>query len=361
MMAAKLAALIVLLGFLGPAAGLLDISNNHGATICSGGWDTPIRRGGHRTCPPSASPNQPPRGPSSPPLAPWLRVGYYNCSCPNTENIVREVVKNATTKNPGIGAGLIRIFFHDCFVRGCDASVLLNSTNRDTELFGLPNLSLRGMEVIDAAKRALKEACPKTQVSCADIVAFSARDASYFLTNRTLDFAMPAGRYDGRVSFANETLQNLPGPFSDLQELKDSFAAKGLSTSDMVTLSGAHSIGRAQCRFFLGRFENRTDAFAEKLREQCRVNTTVMQDLVTPDLLDNQYYKNIDQFVLFESDAVLNSTETIKQVTDFANSGKGLFEREFGEAMVKMSYIGVKTSADGEIRMECSKVNPGYY
>ncbi|GJN33248.1 hypothetical protein PR202_gb21826 [Eleusine coracana subsp. coracana] len=65
-------------------------------------------------------------------------------------------------RNPGIGAGLIRILFHDCFV-----------------------------EVIDAAKAALESACPGV-VSCTDIVAFAGRDASFFLSNGRADFDMPA-------------------------------------------------------------------------------------------------------------------------------------------------------------------------
>jgi peroxidase len=61
--------------------------------------------------------------------------------------------------------------------------------------------------------------------------------------------------------------------------------------------------------------------------------------------------------VLFASDAALNSTETADQVTDFANNNQGLWESKFAKAMVKMGYIGIKTSADGEIRAECSKLN----
>ncbi|TVU37591.1 hypothetical protein EJB05_10915, partial [Eragrostis curvula] len=342
---------VALLAFLGPAA-----CGDSGASVagCLSRWrKVPIL--GKLLCT---------RIRGSPPVlgSSGLSVGYYNRNdsysyCPGAEEIVRKVVGEFIGNDTGMGAGLIRMFFHDCFVRGCDASVLLNAA--DAEMYGVPNLSLRGFEVIDAAKTRLEQECPK-KVSCADIVAFAARDATYFLTGNKTFFNMPAGRYDGNVSFANETLPNLPGPFSDLKDLKDTFAAKGLTVSDMVTLSGAHSVGRGQCRFFIDRFEDRSDAFAESLRAQCYGNDGYMvdQDYVTSDILDNQYYKNIDKYVLFASDAALNSTETIGLVTDYANSSyQGLWESKFAKAMVKMGYIGVKTKADGEIRTECSKVN----
>ena len=222
--------------------------------------------------------------------------------------------------------------------------------------------------MIDAAKVALEDACPGV-VSCADIVAFAGRDATYFLSGEAVDFDMPAGRYDGRVSLDSAALANLPPPFASLQELKDKFAAKGLDTEDMVTLSGAHTVGRSHCSSFSDRLPpNASDmdpAFAAELQANCTSPTgadnTVAQDYKTPDQLDSQYYMNvINHKVLFKSDAaLLKSNETIPLVYAAVLSPK-MWQYKFGQAMVKMGGVEVKTAANREIRKMCGFVNKPY-
>ncbi|KAJ1292105.1 hypothetical protein BS78_02G367100 [Paspalum vaginatum] len=359
---AALIAAALLAALVGPVA---SQQGSGGGILCLGGWVRPVPILGRLACPGGLVPS--PRtfvrpGPS--PSGPGLRVGYYT-SCPSAEAVVRKVVRDAIAKEPGMGAGLIRLFFHDCFVRGCDASVLLTNTtgsSADAEMFGPPNKeSLRGFGVIDAAKAAVEAACPGV-VSCADIVAFAARDASSALSRGRISFAMPAGRLDGRVSLASETTEFLPGPFSDLATLEAKFAAKGLGTRDMVTLSGAHSVGHARCMFVSTR-PSFNATLAGELSRECRGggNATVDQDYKTPDVLDSQYYRNVrDNDVLFDSDAALeNSTETAALVGTYAADLGSRWETAFAAAMVKMGNIDVKTrpGADAEIRKKCSIYN----
>jgi peroxidase len=168
-----------------------------------------------------------------------------------------------------------------------------------------PNFpSLHGFEVIDAAKAALEAACPGN-VSCADVLAFAARDASAVLSSGNVNFTVPAGRRDGRVSNSSDALQFLPPPSFNLSELTASFAAKGLDVDDLVVLSGAHTVGRSHCSPFVsdGRLNasmsDMNPGLAAQLRQVCPPNPnatndpTVAQDVVTPVRLNNQYYRNV--------------------------------------------------------------------
>ncbi|KAI0531192.1 hypothetical protein KFK09_000745 [Dendrobium nobile] len=105
-----------------------------------------------------------------------LDPNFYSCSCPNLFSTIKPVVQSAISKEKRMGASLLRLFFHDCFVNGCDGSLLLDNTPNFTgEKNAVPNnQSVRGFDVIDKIKAAVEKACPGV-VSCADILAITAR------------------------------------------------------------------------------------------------------------------------------------------------------------------------------------------
>ncbi|RDY01558.1 Peroxidase 54, partial [Mucuna pruriens] len=188
------------------------------------------------------------------------------------------------------------------------------------------------------------------------------------------DWKVPLGRRDSLT--ANKTLanQNLPAPSFTLDKLKSAFLNQGLNTTDLVALSGAHTIGRAQCRFFVGRLYN----FNSTGNPDPTLNTTLLQslqaicpnggpgtnltnlDLTTPDTFDSNYYSNLqNQNGLLQSDQELFSTsgaDTISIVNSFS-SNQTLFYENFKASMIKMSIIGVLTGSQGEIRTQCNFVN----
>ncbi|OAY64475.1 Peroxidase 54 [Ananas comosus] len=74
-----------------------------------------------------------------------------------------------------IYASLTRLQFHDCFVQGCDGSLLLDNSSTIVSEKNSPanKNSARGFPVVDAIKAALEDACPGV-VSCADIIVLAA-------------------------------------------------------------------------------------------------------------------------------------------------------------------------------------------
>ncbi|XP_031390687.1 peroxidase 5-like [Punica granatum] len=300
-----------------------------------------------------------------------LQVGFYANKCPLAEFIVKDEVKKAFFKDKGIAPGLVRVHFHDCFVRGCDGSVLIDSTPSNTAEKDSPpnNPSLRGFEVIDNAKARLEAAC-KGVVSCADILAFAARD-SVEITGG-FSYAVPAGRRDGRVSVASEALANLPPPSLNVDQLTQSFASKGFTQEEMVTLSGAHTIGRSHCTSFRNRLYsfNATMSqdptldprYAATLKQQCPQNSNdpnlVVPMTLSPATTDVGYYLDILlNKGLFTSDqTLLTNSATANQVIQNARNPL-LWKRNFAAAMVKMSKLNVLMGNAGEIRMNCRVIN----
>ncbi|VAH75835.1 unnamed protein product [Triticum turgidum subsp. durum] len=221
---------------------------------------------------------------------------FYDHSCPKAKEIVHSMVAQAVARETRMAASLVRLHFHDCFVKGCDASVLLdNSTNIISEKGSNPNKnSLRGFEVVDQIKAALEAACPGT-VSCADILALAARDSTILVGGPFWD--VPLGRRDSLGASIQGSNQGIPAPNNTLPTISTKF--------------------------------------------------------------DNFYFKNIlAGRGLLSSDEVLltKSAETAALVKAYANDVH-LFFQHFAQSMVNMGNITPLTGSQGEIRKNCRRLN----
>ncbi|KAI4318389.1 hypothetical protein MLD38_032099 [Melastoma candidum] len=285
--------------------------------------------------------------------------------------IVQYNVWNAIQNDPRMAASLLRLHFHDCFVDGCEASVLLDDTTdmKGEKHAGPNNNSLRGYEVIDAIKADLERFCPST-VSCADIVALAARDA---VTMSGGPFwAVPLGRRDGLTAREKSANEQLPSPFEPLDNIITKFASKGLDVKEVVVLSGGHTIGSAQCFTFKrrlfdfngsGKPDPTLDAsFLTNLQTTCPKpdgsNSNLAPLDATNKRFDGIYYSALlNNSGLLESDQALAvDRRTAPMVYNYANNPDS-FWNDFGTSMVKMGSVGVITGGNGQIRRKCGSVN----
>ncbi|GLJ58697.1 hypothetical protein SUGI_1468290 [Cryptomeria japonica] len=301
-----------------------------------------------------------------------LKVGYYRQTCPQAEEIINDTVTKAFKENPCVPAALIRLHFHDCFVRGCDGSILLDSTADNTaeKDAHVNNLNPKGYEIIDEVKSKLEAKCAGV-VSCADLLAYAARDGAYLAGG--LFWAVQAGRRDGRISLASEPPLNIPSHSYDVNKLTQVFASKHLSQEDMVTLSGAHSIGASHCAGFSGdRLYNFNGSagqdpsmncnYALHLKAKCPPSASpdvlVPFDPVTPTKLDVNYYINLQYNLgLLKSDQELISDDATSREVKINAKYPTIWRKKFGRAMVKMGANDVLTGSQGEIRKHCRYVN----
>ncbi|OAY83300.1 Peroxidase 72 [Ananas comosus] len=272
----------------------------------------------------------------------YLYPQFYDRTCPKAQEIVRSIVAKAHAQDPRMAASLLRLHFHDCFVKGCDASILLdNSGTIISEKRSNPNKnSVRGFEVVDEIKYALERECPET-VSCADILALAARDSTVLTGGPSWE--VPLGR-------------------------RDSLGA---------SLSG-HTIGDARCTSFRQRLYNQSgnglpdatlsEGYAAELRTRCPRSggdqTLFFLDPLTPLAFDNLYFKSLlTGHGLLSSDELLvtQSAATRALVAKFVASNEAFFE-QFAKSVVKMGNISPLTGPTrGEIRTNCRKINGEHY
>lgn len=177
------------------------------------------------------------------------------------------------------------------------------------------------------------------------------------------------GRRDGTTASLDDANNDLPAPTLDLGDLIKAFSKKGLSASDMIALSGGHTIGQARCVNFRGRLYNETASLdaslASSLKPRCPGaagsgdDNTSPLDPATSYVFDNFYYRN-----LLRNKGLLHSDQQLfsgggsadAQTTAYASDMAGFFD-DFRDAMVKMGAIGVVTGSGGHVRVNCRKTN----
>ncbi|XP_071920771.1 peroxidase 7-like [Coffea arabica] len=289
---------------------------------------------------------------------------HYYRSCPDVEKIIHNKVKQWVAKDYTLAPALMRLHFHDCAVRGCDASVLLN--HQGSERRSNVSKSLRGFEVIDDIKAEIEKKCPKT-VSCADILTAAARDATVLAGGPF--WQVPYGRKDGRVSIAKEA-EMVPMGHERVTDLIEFYQSKGLNILDLVALSGAHTIGRSTCgslqfRLFNYMGTGKPDPtinpkYLNFLRRKCRwASEYVDLDATTPKTFDVQYFKNVqNKMGLLRTDQILYSDSRTAPLVNALASQTHVFHHQFAASMVKLGNVQDYLSADdGEIRVNCNCVN----
>ncbi|XP_010913485.1 peroxidase 63 [Elaeis guineensis] len=304
-----------------------------------------------------------------------LALDYYQKTCPRVVDIVTQVVTNKQIANPTTGAGTLRLFFHDCFVGGCDASILISSgafsrAERDADI----NLSLPGdgFDVVVRAKTQLEIQCPGV-VSCADILALATRDLVTMLGGPF--YHVRLGRKDALASKADTVEGHLPRPNMTVSQMISIFAAKGFTVQEMVALSGAHTVGFSHCKEFANRIYNYNNGgpnafdpsispeFAKALQKACAnyindATISTFNDIMTPGKFDNMYFKNLAGGLgLLASDQILMSDWRTRPFVELYAANNTAFFNDFVHAMEKLSVYGVKTGRNGEVRRRCDNFN----
>ncbi|CAL9040064.1 probable peroxidase 61 [Musa acuminata AAA Group] len=304
-----------------------------------------------------------------------LVLHYYskNTQCTKAEKLITGAVRKAWVNDRSITPALLRVVYSDCFIRGCDASILLDGKGSEKE--APQNAGLRGFDVIDAIKHKLESKCPGV-VSCADILHLATRDAVALAGG--WKYPVFTGRRDGYESDAK--MVDLPPPSISWDDALSYFKSRGLDVLDLGTLLGAHTMGVTHCRYVHDRIYNFNDTglpddlmdcrFARQLAKTCPYRYAPDQPDPTVFLnphsggnftfessyysrvLDNQAVLGIDQQFLASKDGVRIASEFAYEFDDFS--------RYFALAISRMGSIGVLTGSKGEIRRNCRFTNAHY-
>jgi peroxidase len=178
-------------------------------------------------------------------------------------------------------------------------------------------------------------------------------------------WSVPLGRRDSRAAFQSLANSNLPGPGSSLATLIRMFGNQGLNARDMTALSGAHTIGRAQCQFFRNHIYTDTNinaGFARQRQQTCPRSggdsNLAPLDVTTPDAFDNAYYRNlVQQRGLLHSDQELFNGGSQDSLVRTYSTNPAQFNADFITAMIKMGNNMPAAGTATEVRLNCRRPN----
>ncbi|KAB5568104.1 hypothetical protein DKX38_001897 [Salix brachista] len=230
-----------------------------------------------------------------------LSLNYYDQTCPKLESAVTEAVKKATMNDNTVPAALLRMHFHDCFIRSGGPTWDVPKGRKDGRISKASETRQLPPPTFNISQ--LKQSFSQRGLSLEDLVALSG--------GHTLGFAH-CSSFQNRIHNFNATLDVDP------------------------TLN---------------------PSFGNSLRSVCPAHNKVKNAGATMDssatTFDNVYYKLLLQGKsLFTSDQALLSTgKTMNLVSKFASSQE-MFEKAFVKSMIKMSSI----SGGQEIRLDCKVV-----
>ncbi|KAI7737427.1 hypothetical protein M8C21_004878, partial [Ambrosia artemisiifolia] len=236
------------------------------------------------------------------------RVGFYGTSCPRVESIVRTAVQSAVRADPTLAAGVLRIFFHDCFAGGTSWQVPLGRrdglVSQASDTANLPGFN-------DPISVQIRKFADKN---------LNIQDLVTLVGGHTIGTGACAV-FSYRLYNFNNT--NQPDP-----DINPSFLPQL----------------RALC-------PNGGDASAR-----------VALDTGSVTRFDNSFYANLrNGRGVLESDAKLWSDPTTRPIVQRFLGVSGLlgltFNVEFGRSMIKMGNIELKTGSQGQIRRVCRATN----
>ncbi|KAL3509888.1 hypothetical protein ACH5RR_029289 [Cinchona calisaya] len=323
-----------------------------------------------------------------------MRLDFYEQSCPNAEKIVMSEVQKilAQSQNKNAPAQLLRLFFHDCFIEGCDASILLTESNGTSmvERQAIPNQTLKGFEFIDIIKEELEKECPGI-VSCSDILVLATRN--FIILSGGPYYPVYTGRKDNNQSFFSKALSDIPRPNGNIIGTLRLFSLRGFSARETVALLGGHNIGKISCEFILPRINNNflglgspdstlPSDFLEEIKLKCLESNSsfsnsesftesssisesersmaYFQELSSSPSSQSpfgtHYYRSlmIGRGLLFADQQLMANEETAKVVVEYSLDDGTAFRTDFARAMVKMSNLVSLSGLEGQVRLNCS-------